>query len=199
MYSYKIKHTDSSLSLKSEEWSKAESVYIDKNNWSQFYDGFRTEAKLLHTPDGICVKFISDEHPVTVNTREHNGDVYKDSCVELFISPDVTSPYYFNMEINAEGYILIGYGAGRDRIRIRDIDYSVFKIETDIKDDGFEVFATLPYSFMEKYFDKIDKRTMKGNLQKCGLNPEHYLSAFPIDSENPDFHVSKSFGEFILE
>lgn len=199
MNTYSIKLTkNKNLCLNSPEWEKVTPIMIDKDAWG-FDKSITTEAKLLRTEDGICVKFVSDEHPVTVNTRVHGGDVYKDSCVELFIAPDKTNPGHFNLEMNAEGYIIIGFGIRRDRIRITDIDFSIFRIETNIKEDGFEAFAMLPYDFMRKYVDNIDTDSMRGNLQKCGLNPEHYLSAFPITSEIPNFHVPESFGTFILE
>ena len=38
-----------------------------------------------------------------------NGDVYKDSCVEFFISPDQNNTYY-NFEFNCIGIPHVGHG-----------------------------------------------------------------------------------------
>ena len=59
----------------------------------------KTDAKLLHNNDGIYVKFESEEHPIHINYRYHNGEIYKDSTVEIFIAPNKNSVNYFNFEI----------------------------------------------------------------------------------------------------
>ena len=188
------------LSIDSPEWSRAEIIGINTLNWKEFDAGIHTEARVLYNEKGLFVKFVSDEHPVSVNCREFNGEVYEDSAVEFFFAPDNGSENYFNFEINAEGYALIGLGPGRERIRIYDTDPSLFDIQTTITDKGFEVFLFIPFTFIKKYFDNISG-TMKGNFQKCRETPPltHFYSAFGIGTPEPDFHRPEYFKSLVFE
>lgn len=199
--SYIIKKTsDKNVMLESSVWNETESISIDKINWKEYPASVKTEGKVIYNDDGIYVKFISDETPVHINHHEHNGDVFMDSTVEFFVAPDKDSADYFNFEINAEGYILVGYGPGRERLRFSDIDFTQFKTTSNIHDSGFELLLFVPFSFMKEYASKITK-DMKANLQKCcevdGYT--HYLTAYPINSEEPEFHLPQYFNDFILE
>ena len=200
--SYIIKNVlESEITLKSEIWESIDSIQIDKINWpDKFPASVNTSAKLIHNAEGIYVKFTSDEHPVHINYKYHNGEVYEDSTVEFFIAPNKNDINYFNFEINAEGYALIGYGSGRERTRFSDIDYSQFKTTSDINENGFELLLFVPYSFMKEYASDITKE-IKANLQKCCEVPDytHYLTAYPIESEKPEFHLPQYFKDFILE
>ncbi len=200
--SYIIKNVnESDISLKSPLWENISAVAIDKVNWPELFpSAITTTAKIIHNDKGIYVKFVSDEHPVHVNFKYHNGEVYQDSTVEFFIAPDKNSRDYFNFEINAEGYALVGYGPGRQRQRFSDIDFSQFNITSDINENGFELLLFVPYSFMKEYAKEITKE-LKGNLQKCCEvdGATHYLSAYPIKTAKPEFHVPQFFSDFILE
>ena len=201
MKRYIIKKVEKEISgLFSPEWEDAEVIEINKNNWEYSNINISTKARALYNDKGIFVKFNSDEHPVSVNCRKNNGDVFKDSTVEIFIAPEKGNGNYFNFEINAEGYALIGWGYGRKRIRIENLDFSRFRIQTEITDNGFSVFLFIPFDFMKEYVSEISKE-MKGNFQKCGETTPviHFLSAFEINSPEPDFHRPECFGDFILE
>lgn len=199
--SYTIrKISDKNIALDSPFWSEIEAISISSCNWDGFYESISTEARLVYNDDGIYVKFTCSESPVHINHRQHNGNVYMDSTVEFFIAPDINSTDYFNFEINAEGYALVGYGPGRERKRFADIDFSRFNIKSDIHENGFELILLAPFSFMSEYASEITKE-MKGNLQKCCEVPghTHYFSAYPIKTEKPEFHCPECFSDFTLE
>ena len=200
--SYIIKNVnENDITLNSALWDNISSVAIDKVNWPELFPAaITTTAKLVHNDKGIYVKFECDEHPVHINFKHHNGEVYQDSTVEFFIAPDINAVDYFNFEINAEGYALIGYGSGRKRQRFSDIDFSQFNITSNIHDAGFELLLFVPYSFMKEYAKEVTKE-LKCNLQKCCevSGATHYLSAYPIKTEEPEFHVPQFFSDFTLE
>lgn len=199
---YVIKNIDKTeIKLNSSVWENIKSIAIDKINWSDMYPTYiKTDAKLLHNNDGIYVKFESEEHPIHINYRYHNGEIYKDSTVEIFIAPNKNSVNYFNFEINAEGYALIGYGPGRKRNRLTDIDFSQFRIESNIHNKGFELQLFIPYSFIREYESEISTE-VRCNLQKCCEleGYMHFLSAYPITTEKPEFHSPQCFSKFIIE
>jgi len=194
------KTNEADIHLNSSVWEGIENIPIASVNWDIYPSYIKTDAKLIHNNEGIYVKFISDEHPVFVSHRENNDEVYMDSTVEFFICPNKNDKNHFNFEINAEGYALAGFGIGRDRIRFYGIDFSQFKIENNIKSDGFEVMLFVPFAFLLEHTSEISD-TVRCNLYKCceAEGHVHYLSAFPIECETPNFHVDEAFEEFILE
>ncbi|MBE7028892.1 MAG: hypothetical protein E7405_01430 [Ruminococcaceae bacterium] len=204
---YNIRKTNlKDITLNSNEWEKAETIKIDSANWSDFTYCPETFVKVLAGDEGFFVKFKTDEENLIMECDEVNGPVYKDSCVEFFFNPDpVNSDGYFNFEINAKGTILVGYGTGRSPLRSRlpEIDKSIFKIESKIEEKGFLLKLYIPYSFVLERAQGAQKigDYIMGNFQKCkesGVNP-HFVSAFPIISEKPDFHHPECFGKMAIE
>ena len=199
--SYIIRKTEAEvLFLNSKEWETAEEISISNTNWDIPQKTNNTKAWLLYNDKGIYAKFSTDESPLILNHKEHGSDVFKDSAVELFIAPNSNDANYFNFEINAAGYAIIGLGPNRARCRFKDIDFEQFNIKSEIKDDGFDLIFFVPFDFLKKHTSEITK-DMKGNMQKCCEEEgyAHFMSAFPIFTEKPDFHAPKYFKEFTLE
>ena len=74
----------------------------------KFYPVVR--AKMMYDRDNLYVIFRVEDRYVRCVTREFNGPVWDDSCVELFFSPDSGAPSkYFNLEINCGGTPLMYY------------------------------------------------------------------------------------------
>lgn len=196
------KTSEKELTLTSPEWNETECIAISCVNWGKPEKEVKACAKLLHTDEGIYARYSANEQPVVVEHRKHGDDVYKDSTVELFIKPDKNAPHHFNFEVNAEGYAIIGFGIARERNRFREdeLDFSRFRIHTEIKEDGFDVLFFVPFDFLLEYSEEISD-VVTCNLFKCceADGHLHHYSAFPINTEKPNFHVAEAFEEFILE
>ena len=60
-----------------------------------------THVRRLYDPDGLCLHFRVEDRYVRAITQQHQGKVYKDSCVEFFFSPSArVADGYFNLEMN---------------------------------------------------------------------------------------------------
>src|SRR6187399_1167142 len=83
---------------------------LDQHPWPGFPPRPATHFSIAHTDTAILLKFYVDEDNPRITYHQPNDPVYKDSCVEFFISFDNGSSYY-NMEWNAAGVCLMAYGS----------------------------------------------------------------------------------------
>lgn len=204
---------DDKSSISKDIWDTIRSLKVENYPWD--ISGYKpeVEVKLFYTDTHFHIHFKVWEKKIKAVYKEVNDDVYKDSCVEFFFKPSPeVDERYFNFEINPLGALLIGLGEDRkSRIRINDIDASIFNISTsvnaeNIKDyngDYWTVEYSIPFSFIEKYFGYInysDVMKITGNFYKCGDETEHphYGCWNPIIVLAPDFHRPEYFGEIML-
>ena len=72
----------------------------------------QVEVRLAHTGSHLLIHYRVSEACVRAVASYDNGNVWEDSCCELFLSPTDNGTYY-NIECNAAGTMLIGAGAAR--------------------------------------------------------------------------------------
>src|SRR5660397_6823 len=84
---------------------------INTINWKAFPYLPSIKFRIAHVKNEIWLKFYVKEKNILAQEIHTNGDVYKDSCVEFFIS--INENNYYNFEFNCIGTIHIGYGPGR--------------------------------------------------------------------------------------
>jgi len=153
-----------------------------------------------------------EENPVaTVTTR--NGPVCQDSCMEFFfiIGTDHDAGY-FNFEVNSVPTLLVEYGPAGSRCFVEwpmeDFELSVTKRYDDFERRYWQVRYVVPFAMIGAYMPGFTELKsgdrLLANLYKTGFEgmPEHYLTAFPVDTEiypEPNFHSTASFAEMAVE
>lgn len=176
-----------------------------------------TRCKLLYDQERLYGIFrVDDQYVRCVNTG-FQADVYKDSCVELFLQPKSTGGY-FNFEFNCGGAMLASYVTDPTRIdgRVKqstplspDNDRQILRyhnlpglVEPEItkKQTWFLEFS-IPLAMLEKYAGKLEKiagQTWRGNFYKCGneTSHPHWGAWSPVTELN--FHLPASFGTIQL-
>ena len=157
-------------------------------------------AEFVFTSQAFIVKF-SVEEPVDcyrAAVQEDNGRSWEDSCVEVFLQNPANPAEYFNFETTSRGFVLAARGTGRENRQTLPLD-EIAKIKRtmtapSIQDDtiGWSMSIEIP---AEIFGIKEFKESLRGNLYKCAdkANTPHYLSAFPIETERPDFHRPEFF------
>jgi hypothetical protein len=157
------------------------------------------------SPEYFSVRFTVEEPSdcFRAEVREDNGHSWEDSCVEVFLQNPSNPAEYFNFETTSRGHLLAAHGTGRnDRellspteiakvIRVKDLA----SVAGNLVCWGMTV--KIPASvFGLKSFEGVP---LRGNLYKCAdkAKAPHYLSAFEVDTEKPDFHRPEFFREFI--
>lgn len=163
---------------------------------------------------GIFLSFQVTEAESLRRFTALNDPVWRDSCVEFFIQPDVQKPFYCNFEFNSLGAFLSQSGTCReDRVFItaeeaqtvsRFVSYEsksevvngVFRFEANW---NLQIF--LPKALLENRGIALKSgNAYRCNFYKCGddLHDPHFLSWNPVKTENPDFHCPFFFGEMEL-
>ena len=157
-------------------------------------------ADFSRTERAITVKFTVEE-PVDcyrAAVQEDNGRSWEDSCVEVFLQNPANPAEYFNFETTSRGFILAARGTGRENRQTLLLE-DVAKIKRtmtapSIQDDTISWSMSIEIP-AEIFGIKEFKESLRGNLYKCAdkANTPHYLSAFPIETEKPDFHRPEFF------
>lgn len=83
-------------------------------NWpEQFPYAPEVSFRMFHTGDYLMLRFDVAERCTMARVTEDNGEVWTDSCVEFFITPD-DSGYYYNFECSCIGRLLLGFRKERE-------------------------------------------------------------------------------------
>jgi len=176
---------------------------IDKVSWKEYPYKPDVTFKIAYSDRCIVLKFEVIERHLRINNFQTNGRVWEDSCVEFFVS--FRRPFYYNLEFNALGIGLIGYGtndrSSRARLPGHMIEkvksFSIIKSLADEKDVNWNLTLYIPIEvFKYETIQSLKGLNCFANFYKCGdLLPEpHYLSWSLISSPKPDFHLSEFFG-----
>lgn len=176
--------------------------------WAEYPYKPTVYFKVAHTSDSIVLKFMVEERHIKATYRNTNDPVYRDSCVEFFISFDGT--HYYNLEFNCVGTGKIGYGDENKEQR-RDLPDNLVetvKVQSTINPGstakhhtGWHLLLNIPLGIF--YADEIGSLSniaAKGNFYKCGddLPEPHFLSWNRINHPSPNFHLPSFFGKLIF-
>ena len=178
----------------------------------------RTDCKLLYDAEAIYAIFRVQDYYVRCVHAGFQADVYKDSCVELFLKPQAGSGY-FNFEFNCGGSLLASYVTDPTRVGGRVKECVLLGVEDDAQIRRFHSLpaavepeiaeelvwyleCVIPFIVMEKYtgpFGQVSGQTWHGNVYKCGNETSHpHWGAWSAVHEL-NFHLPECFGEFYFD
>ena len=189
-----------------------EFVPVDNHCWANdFPYKPKFEVRMAHNGKQLLINYRVTEECVRAVAPHDDGNVWEDSCCELFLSP-VADGTYYNMECNAAGTLLIGFGPkreGRERAPQEVLDrvdrWSSLGREPFDNKEGEQTWqlclAVPTDAYYRHSLESFDGLHVKGNVYKCGdkLPHPHFLSLFPIDLPKPDFHRPDFFGNVEFE
>ncbi len=152
----------------------------------------------------VCLKFYVSEKFARAIYSNPNEPVYKDSCVEFFISFEDEEEYY-NFEFNCAGTCLLGFGKERaDRKLLSKEIISLIGHQALLKparspdaNIGWELTIKIPFKvFYYHNINTLAGKRCRVNFFKCGdeLPEPHFLVWNNIKTNQPDFHVPAFFG-----
>ena len=159
---------------------------------------------MAHGDQGVFLKFYVEEKHVRAVYSEPNDPVYKDSCVEFFVSFGDEKEYY-NFEFNCAGTCLLSFGEERvNRIMSGDELIKSIAFRSSIKpanskgsNIGWELTLSIPFSaFQYHEIDSLKGKKCRANFYKCGddLPEPHFVVWNEIKTEEPDYHRPEFFG-----
>jgi hypothetical protein len=190
------------------EWieTQVESFKMEETPWPEYRYRPDVVVWVGWQSGEILIKFKVREQSVKAEWVHTNDPVFKDSCVEFFISAG--DGKYFNFEFNPIGTCLVGYGVDRgDRKHLSSEIISKIKrvgslgresFSERIKETNWELMVVIPLEiFRGTSLENPEGKIFRANFYKCGdeLSEKHYLVWNYIDTPEPDYHRPEFFGE----
>lgn len=176
---------------------------IGEISWSAWSYKPEVAFSIAHNDQSIFLKYYVAERETKTVYTEINDPVYKDSCVEFFISFNHGNSYY-NLEFNSRGVCLAGYGTSREQRELLPVEvvqriksFAISHPDHGDEKTTWELCLQIPVSvFCFDQLPELSSREVTANFYKCGddLARPHFLAWNKIDSDEPNFHLSEYFG-----
>jgi len=187
--------------------SPEDRLMIDTINWTDYKYKPKVELSIGYSDNEIFLKYFVTEDYFKAEKTESNQNVFEDSCVEFFVSPEDDGIYY-NLEINGIGTCLLGTGTARANStranpeiisKIRRLS-SIGNKPVKEKEGEFSWTITVAIPFEVFFHHKVKElkgKSFRANFYKCGdkLKVPHYVTWSRIGTPNPDYHQPAWFGE----
>lgn len=178
--------------------------YVDQVNWQEYPYQPKVSFRIAYSSDCLLLYFEVEESHVQAKYRNINDPVYKDSCVECFISFD--SQHYYNLEFNCVGTTYIAYGQQDKRRCLSTEKVSLVQCRNKIFNGEKAIRWNLLVKIPLAIFEEVDPKKLygkiaKANFYKCGddLPVPHFLSWNKIVSDAPNFHLPAYFGAVLFQ
>lgn len=192
---YKIKKAESNI-----DWSQIDRLEMT-NRYLKTPDKIKAFAQICYNENGINLHLWSENDDVRAVETDILGAPYQDSCLEFFFCPMENDLRYFNIEFNLNCCMYLGIGRNLDdhtRL-IHTNGAELFSAKSSLTKSGWELFYTIPYKFIYRFFPdfKIEKgKKIRANCYKCAdlTSPANYLSWSPVTTEKFTFHKPECFG-----
>lgn len=183
---------------------------IDTLNWKAEYPYKPlTAISIAHSGTHIYIDFIVRCNYLRAVNYQNNSHVHQDSCVEFFVAPHGTTPYY-NFEFNCIGTIHAAKRTDRHNgtllsdeqlaqvVRIPSCGTRPFEELEGMF--SWNLLVEIPLSLIDIEYEGKSIE-MRGNFYKCAdlTTTPHFLSWAPINTPAPDFHRPEFFGKIILD
>ena len=200
MREYTIKKVIGSI-----DWNTVPCLDVDNYLWCEELD-IRMKTQICYDAEGLHVHLRAWEKDIRAELTAPMSMVCEDSCMEFFFSPVEGDLRYFNMEINPNAQMYIGFGLnGRNLIRLAiPNEDALLQKQCRYTEDGWEAFYTVPLSMIRLFFPGYELKSgmrLRANSYKCGdrtVKP-HFIAWNPVAVKNPSFHEPEHYGLMILE
>jgi len=177
----------------------------------------RTLLRLAHDGETMHGLFEVVDRFVRCTRTGYGSEVWKDSCVEIFVEPK-PGRGYFSFEFNCGGAFLVNHIVDPTRTvagfqqftRVPERAAKTVRIITSLPPvteperveavDWTLQFA-IPFSLLAQYvgpLGEVSGQTWRGNFFKCAEenSQPHWAAWSPVDEFN--FHLPRCFGELRL-
>jgi len=184
-------------------WTEVPYLQVDNVQWLPDV-GIRMTQQMCYDAEYLYIRQQAWERDIRAEKTGYLQQVCEDSCMEFFFAPSKDGRY-FNMEINPNGCIHLGFGPGRHgRVQVVPKQMEqLFDVCAERTEDGWTVSYRIPLQFIRLFFPEYRFApgvTMRANCYKCGdltAHP-HYITWNPVTSETPDYHRPQDFGLMIF-
>lgn len=185
-------------------WAEIPSLNVDNYQWLPELD-IRMQAQLCYDETGIHVHLQAWEKEIRAQHRAPLSMVCEDSCMEFFFRPEENDLRYFNLEVNPNGCMYIGFGPNMPELvrLVPQEEDALLQKDVRYTSDGWEIFYTVPVSLIRVFYPGYaltPGKILYANCYKCGdeTAKPHFISWNPISTPEPSFHQPQDFGRMVL-
>ncbi len=187
-------------------FSALEEAYLLEFPWDE--NGYRpdTRARMGWNSDGLHVLMYANEPEIRAVETRTGGDVYLDSCMELFLMPKEGNDLYFNCEVSPRPTVHLGIGVERHGRTVYrgELPEGMNVVSSKHEGGWWAVSYTIPASFLREVFgaELASGQNLRGNFYKCadGTAAPHYgMFKGYFDVPAPDYHRPERFADFVTE
>ncbi|MBO4299260.1 MAG: carbohydrate-binding family 9-like protein, partial [Clostridia bacterium] len=170
------------------DWSAVDALAIDEQLWRPPVD-ISAQAQIAWDDEQLYVRLSAREKHIRAEHTGPLGMPCEDSCLEFFFSPTPGDPRYFNIEINPNACLYLGFGDGQDLTRLLP-ERDWLRAEARRTGDGWAAEYVVPFAFVRMFvpgFKPVSGGSLRANCYKCGdlTQAEHYLAWSPCTSDEP--------------
>lgn len=199
-------------------WKKVEALTLNYHMGEKPNHFPKVQAKIAYDSHNVYLIWKVEDQFIRAVAENHQGPVFKDSCVEFFFIPDnLGANEYFNLEMNCGGTMLFHHQDHEDRsstrVSISNEDIAKMKVAHSLPrmiPDEIQEKTTwyleysIPFQVLDKYYSLETPGSgtrWKANLYKCAddTSHPHWLTWSPIDFPRPNFHLPQFFGQLVFE
>ena len=185
------------------DWSKIPALQIDERYNTNPVD-ITAEARLCYDDEAIYVHLQAVEKNIHASFTGLLDEVSDDSCLEFFFCPMEGDIRYFNIEVNPNGAMFLGFGPNvQELVRLIQEEPCITP-KAERTENGWKVTYAVPHSFVRRFFPEYSPapgKSIRANCYKCGVltNPVHFLCWCPVVEQRCAFHNPSRFGIMYFE
>ncbi len=182
------------------EWKNIPVLNIE-NRYLETPQNITACAQICYNDEALLIHLSTEEREIRAVEKGPLGAPCEDSCLEFFFCPMEGDNRYFNLEFNINGCLFLGFGTDIDNLTrlVHEEPEKIFEPKIQKTEKGWEIFYSIPYSFIRRFFLDFEVKSgksIRANCFKCAdfSNPPHYMSWNLVEGEPFTFHKSHCFG-----
>lgn len=180
------------------DWSNIPNLQIDQRMRTDPLP-VSAQAQLCYDNAALYVRLSAVEENIRAEHMGPLGEICEDSCLEFFFCPIAGDDRYFNIEVNPNGAMFLGFGSNVHNLMRLIPEEPPIHPQTGRTTDGWDVSYAIPFTFIRQFFPDFAPApgcAIRANCYKCGdltVQP-HYLCWNPVPAQPCAFHNPSAFG-----
>lgn len=180
------------------DWSLVPALAIDTWQCTEPLP-ISAQAQICYNEQALYVRLQAVEQNIRAELTGIYDMVCEDSCLEFFFCPKEGDPRYFNIEVNPNGAMFLGFGSSIPTLARLICEEPAIIPQSERTPEGWQTTYAIPYEFIRRFFPDFSPKpgsSMRANCYKCGdlTVQKHYLSWNPVPEDGFTFHRPAHFG-----
>ena len=181
------------------DWSTVPTIEMLEELHPRFAHSVAAKAQVCYDDTALYIRLQATEEFIRAEHHGPLGEICEDSCLEFFFCPIAGDDRYFNIEVNPNGALFLGFGTSVRTLQRLIPETPVIHPKITMTPDGWEVEYAIPYTFVQLFFPDFSPapgKSIRANCYKCGdlTVAPHWLCWCKVSEELSTFHCPPYFG-----